>query len=118
MVVSPNQAKESLNERCAAKLEQLEKLIDQELIQNGGARTCVSFNRSTRGSYGDSSGPIPYSVIDNFLDKYRSVGWNAKICNEQREGEWIEFSARTATKSVSGNGSGQAYSCGGPRPYE
>jgi hypothetical protein len=108
MVINAQELESRIKTKNAKLLDKLETTIDAELEKN----------------YCESKGSILFSnrelgSLTNFLretlfDRYRQAGWEVHYHYDQRDGDYAEFKIK---RQESGD-SGQAYSTGGPRPYE
>ncbi|MDP1695881.1 MAG: hypothetical protein Q8L29_03140 [archaeon] len=85
MVVTPQQAKETLMRRNRTVLRELEKKIDAALTGGDTGRDiCIDVRDVGRNING--------TVLDSLLSAYRKAGWQVKYESDQRDGDFLRFS--------------------------
>jgi len=82
MVIGPKKLVEKIEKKEADAIRNLENKIDEALTnQFDGRHASVGYN--TEGVRG--------FVLDKLLDQYRDAGWDVKITDDQRDGDYIHF---------------------------
>ena len=85
MTIGPTKLHEMVLDKNQTKLDQLEKMIEGELVNN--------FDNSghTTITLPDNAQPKRY-LIETVLEQYRQNGFKqVEIHDDQRDGSWIEF---------------------------
>ena len=89
MVIKPQELAEKYRQKNATELARLEHFIDKELVDNfvPGDRdgVCVSFERG-----------LAQMTVKEIRDRYQTAGWNVKYEHDQRDGDYLRFTARRA----------------------
>jgi len=107
MVVKADELESRLKRKNAQTLNQLEKKIDEQLEQK--------FQVPSQAVYvGLDFTSLPTCLRESLFDRYRAQGWEVQYNTSQLDGDYAEFEM-IKPSSCSG---GQAYSVGGPRPYD
>lgn len=125
MVIGPSEARQTLLQKMAPKIMEMEKTIDNALINAGGENVSVTLRAGYSGPYDDPRTNVPYNVIEELLDQYRNAGWEVKIESDQRDGDFIVFRPERRSGRIEGFRTTRQrsddfgpYGSGGPRPYE
>jgi hypothetical protein len=79
MAITPKDAGRLLT-ADAQKVEALEKQIDRALLKGDETFDIM-------GNPGDK-------VLDEIIGRYEKAGWDVKLEHDQREGDWLSFTAR------------------------
>ena len=83
MVIGLKQLIEKIEQFEKPKLERLEEQIDEALINRFNGEQVTIDLKFANG--------LRLLVVDGLLNKYREVGWKAKINYDQRDGDYISF---------------------------
>ncbi len=87
MVVQPKKLLETVLDGEKETLRSVEKRVDDYLSRQFDGTSSVSI------SYDTFSG-LRRCTVNNFLNKYRSAGWEVNQMDDQREGNFVSFSYR------------------------
>jgi hypothetical protein len=87
MVLTPTQANERALKSATSDFKKLEKIIDAALTEDfrrdDSCGVCIDLGIS-------SSDPV-YTLI---REKYKEAGWNVTYQSDQRDGDFVRFTAR------------------------
>ena len=87
MVVKPQQLTEKYRQKNATELARLERYIDRALVDNfvpGNTEgVCVDFEHG-----------LAQMTVREIQEKYRAAGWTVKYESDQRDGDFLRFTAR------------------------
>lgn len=81
MAIDVNIAMKQIQENMAPKIGELEKIIDNAILNSDGK---FPITISTSGN--------DYNVIQKCIGNYNMAGWNAKYNPDQRDGNYISIS--------------------------
>lgn len=83
MVVNPSQLLEKANRKEQKKLAELETRVDECLAAFDGNPVTIAADLFTG---------LRSNIVNKFLDKYRRESWSIERFNDQRDGDYFQFS--------------------------
>jgi nicotinamidase/pyrazinamidase len=93
MVIKPQELAEKYRQKNATQLARLEHFIDKKLVENFVPENidgvCIAFERG-----------LAQMTIREIQERYQAAGWTVKYESDQREGDYLRFTARRGVMKI------------------